>query len=486
MTTRALAFCVFLLAGACGTPKIEGVGAGGSGGAGGRPSGGGPSGGASGGGGAPSIGVPFPDAAPAAPPAPPTGPGDKCAEESHAAQMVPLDLLLLVDSSGSMGQSAGPSSKWKQATDALLSFIRDPSSAGLGVGIQFFPQLPPPKSCMTDADCGITAPRPNFWCHVSSVCLGPGVDLASARGCDPGLSLCRDGTVCTALGRCSVTGADCVGAGTPCAGGVAGDMCMSQPRTCQNMPNDTGSCLADDYQRLAAPIAALPAAEPRLRAMLAAKVPVGGTPMGPAATGALAHLRMHLAANAGHRAALVLVTDGLPQGCGDADIAAAVGALTMARNGMPSISTYVIGVFQQIESVQAQMYLGMLATAGGTGRPFLFMPNEDLAKRLLDALNQIRGAALACEFKIPPPTMGMIDYGKVNVRINEAAASDDLTYVGGADRCDPVRGGWYYDVNPAMGTPTRVLMCDATCKRLKAAPDIKVELRFGCKSRTIE
>ena len=109
-----------------------------------------------------------------------------------------------------------------------------------------------------------------------------------------------------------------------------------------------------------------------------------------------------------------------------------------------------------------------------------------LTKRLLDALNQIRGAALACEFKNPPPTMGQIDYGKVNVRVNSAAGGDDLVYVGRADRCDAARGGWYYDVDPTTRTPTRVLLCDATCQRVKAAADIKVELRFGCKSRTIE
>jgi hypothetical protein len=481
MTNRAV--WIFLLAAGCGAPKIEGAGGGANGGA----VGSGGAGGTTGGTGAPpSIGVPFPDAGPSAPPPPPVGPGDKCAEESHAAQLVPLDLLFLVDTSGSMNGSAGASSKWQMARDALLAFIKDPGSAGLGVGLQFFPFLPPPKACMTDAECGVTASRPNFWCHETSVCLVPGMPYdPMARGCDPGLSLCRNGTVCTKVGRCSMTGGDCVGTGA-CPGGAAGDQCMPQPRVCQNLTGDTGSCTPADYQQVVAPIAALPGGEPRFTASLVGKTPVGGTPMGPAAQGALAHLQAHLAANPGHRAALVLVTDGLPQGCGDMDIGVAAGALTMARTGAPAINTYVIGVFQQIELVQSQMYLGMLSAAGGTGMPFILMPNDDLAKRFLETLNQIRGAALACEFRIPPPAMGQLDYGKVNVRINAPSGAEDLVYVGRADRCDPMRGGWYYDVDPATGAPTRVLMCDATCRRLKAASDIKVELRFGCKSRTIE
>jgi hypothetical protein len=46
-----------------------------------------------------------------------------------------------------------------------------------------------------------------------------------------------------------------------------------------------------------------------------------------------------------------------------------------------------------------------------------------------------------------------------------------------------MRGGWYYDVEPGTGTPTRVLTCPATCAWLKDAKDIKVELLFGCQSR---
>lgn len=49
-----------------------------------------------------------------------------------------------------------------------------------------------------------------------------------------------------------------------------------------------------------------------------------------------------------------------------------------------------------------------------------------------------------------------------------------------------MRGGWYYDVNPATGTPTRVVMCPASCNRLKQGANQSVELLFGCRSSIIE
>jgi hypothetical protein len=401
--------------------------------------------------------------------------------------MVPLDLLLLVDSSGSMMESAGASTKWQMARDALSAFIKDPQSATLGVGLQFFPFFGPPKACTSDPDCNLIIQRPNMWCHVSSACLGPGVSLPAAPGCEPGFTVCQGGTTCTPLGRCSITGGDCVGAGQPCPGGVGGDVCTSRPRTCQNtVAVRDFSCAANDYRTIVVPIAPLPGAQAPLTAALDFKRPNGGTPMGPAVQGALAHLRAHLAANAGRQAALVLATDGLPDGCDGDTVTGVAATLQAARMGAPPISSYVIGVFNQTQLARSQPALATLATAGGTGTPFVLMPGDDLGKRFLEALNQIRGKALACEFKIPPPTMGQLDFGKVNVRIDGAAGAEDLVYVGRADRCDPTRGGWFYDVDPAAGTPTRILVCEATCQRLKAARDIKVELRFGCKSRTIE
>jgi hypothetical protein len=208
--------------------------------------------------------------------------------------------------------------------------------------------------------------------------------------------------------------------------------------------------------------------------------------MGPAVAGALAQARAHHAANPTHRVALVLATDGLPGPCEPDDPA---GFATLVASGMmetPPISTYAIGVFGLGETVEGRALLRSVATAGGTGMPFLLNGDPNLARTFLDALEQIRQAALPCEFVIPRP-VAPIDFGKVNVRLQEAAGTgEDIPFVSAADRCDPMMGGWYYDVDPAMAAPTRVLTCPATCDRLKAGPGANVSLVFGCKTRVIQ
>jgi hypothetical protein len=110
------------------------------------------------------------------------------------------------------------------------------------------------------------------------------------------------------------------------------------------------------------------------------------------------------------------------------------------------------------------------------GRPEIPDPASLAAETTGCAVRQLHGyghnreATLPCEFLIPRSN-GPIDFGKVNVRLQEAAGTaEEIPYEGGATRCDPMRGGWYYDVDPATAAPTRVLTCPATCDRLEAGP----------------
>jgi hypothetical protein len=190
-------------------------------------------------------------------------------------------------------------------------------------------------------------------------------------------------------------------------------------------------------------------------------------------------------ANPGHRVALVLATDGPGGLCGDRD-AAAVSALVAAEaRGAPPISTYVIGAFTGIGLEDGIPFVESVAAAGGTGKPFVLNTDPDLARNFLAALQEIRDVSLPCEFVIPRPN-GPIDFGRVNVRLQDAAGAADIPYVSAADRCDPMRGGWHYDVDPSKATPTRVLTCPATCDRLEAGGNAKVSLVFGCKTIVID
>ncbi len=445
--------------------------------------------------GRPAGGVPgfqLPDAGPTPPASAP--PNRQCVEESHQAESLPLDLLLLVDSSGSMNAAVGASSKWVMVGNALRAFIHDPRSAGLGMGLQFFPASSLDRPCLTDADCG----GGMFQCMNKSVCAGPGAPSpgvvcnftprVSAPGLPPvpipvipGTATCSASTKCVLAGLCSATADECTNIGEPCPAG--GGTCEEIPRICRTaMQFD--QCEPVNYQKAAVAIAPLPMAEVPLTRALASRIPNGDTPMAAAVAGALGQLRAQLAADPRRKAVLVLASDGVPSDCPGAAASVAridiVSALGEAFKGTPSIRTYVIGVFSAGEMASSGAVMDRFAAAGGTDKAFVVSTSNDLTQRLQESLDHIRGAALACEYQIPTPSTGRIDFGQVNVRYTGLAGPENIPYVERPERCDPARGGWYYDTPPGQGVPTRILMCDATCRRFTAETSARVELVFGC------
>jgi hypothetical protein len=416
-----------------------------------------------------------------------------CVEQVHAAEPVPVDLLLLVDASSSMNEPAGGSTKHRMVRDALVAFAGDPRSLGLAIGLTFFP-VPPDTECSSNSDCGpffSSGAKPEWWgCRPSMVCAPPNAPLGTAYNvCGPA-SAAEDcvfrGTSCVTLGYCARTGWACTVLGQACQSGTAGDTCLPWPRVC----NASQICNPAFFREPVLPIAEMPANVGPLRDVLADRQPEGATPMGPAVEGGLAHLAQRRAARPGRSAALVLATDGLPLGCGPADDLGAIGTrLAAAAASSPAVPTYVIGVLpsDQPDTGGARAGLAQLARAGGTGEPFLVTPNADLTQAFLAALDQIRGRALPCEFTIPKDRVAQLDFGKVNLRFLGGGSQEDVPYVGRAERCDPVRGGWHYDVDPVSGAvPSRVITCEATCRKLKADPRGRIDLRFGCKTLVIE
>ena len=132
----------------------------------------------------------------------------------------------------------------------------------------------------------------------------------------------------------------------------------------------------------------------------------------------------------------------------------------------------------------AKQTIDAIAAAGGTEQGFYIDANQNVDQAFLDALNAIRGAKLACEYQIPPPPMGeSLDFNKVNVLHTPEGANmpDVVFYVGSADQCDPVTGGWYYDADPNMGgTPTKIIMCPATCEVFGLGG--KIDIQLGCET----
>ncbi len=62
-------------------------------------------------------------------------PDAACASSVFQGEQVPLDMFIMMDKSGSMSNQ----NKWDAIKTAFTGFVNDPTSDGIGVGIQFFP-----------------------------------------------------------------------------------------------------------------------------------------------------------------------------------------------------------------------------------------------------------------------------------------------------------------------------------------------------------
>lgn len=77
-----------------------------------------------------------------------TGVFEVCAEVRETAQLVPVNLLLTVDRSGSMNDGK-PIPKWSAVTRAVRSFVENPAAEQLNVGLRVWPD---DEGCNKD-DC---------------------------------------------------------------------------------------------------------------------------------------------------------------------------------------------------------------------------------------------------------------------------------------------------------------------------------------------
>jgi hypothetical protein len=400
-----------------------------------------------------------------------------CATQSAMAEALPLDLYIMMDSSGSMiDQTSSGASKWDAVKEALSAFLRDPRSGGLGVGLQYFPLFQPgvPEQCDVDAACGAFGP-----CLHLNTCRGPTtttqiIVCGTAANCPPG-------DQCVPLGMCTTGGSLCAPVGGPCQGGgtcsVAGGLCLARDR-----------CDAASYAAPAAPIATLPAAANALIASLDAQEPGGATPTGPALAGALQAARAQAVSNPDHKVAVLLFTDGLPSECAPLAVSDVAALADASFRATPPIPTFVIGVFGDSEAASVTPNLNLLAASGGTGTAFVVDTTQDVTRALQAALNRIRTAALSCEFRIPGSTGAPIDFRKVNMTFT---SGDGITTIVGhvntKDACHQTRGGWYYDVDPSAGAaPSLIVACDATCSALRSDPEGKIDIVLGCATMGVE
>ena len=382
-----------------------------------------------------------------------------CAADSTKAQLLPLDMYILLDKSGSMACNTGDpygagncpanagdppvaNSKWGAVTSALNSFLQQTNPNQVSVGIQYFPLSDTGHFCSSLAD---------------------GVNTACASDAD-----------CNSCGPCAKLGTN------PLKG------CM--PTTLKE------TCDPAAYANPAVDFTLLPTTA--ITTSIGAHKPGGNTPTWAALQGAVNHAKAHASANPGHAVIAVFATDGQPTECNGVttsgtsyviDQATINGVAATGLSGTPKILTFVIGIQDTSGNLTA---LNGIAQAGGTNCDPTHGNNAclvggaggDVNAQFLAALNSIRGAALGCTYKIPTPASGTPDYGKVNVKYTPGGgtAFQDFIYDTSQAACaSATKDAWYYD-NAAA--PTQIVLCGSTCTKIKADSGGEVDVALGCQT----
>lgn len=205
----------------------------------------------------------------------------------------------------------------------------------------------------------------------------------------------------------------------------------------------------------------------------------GGTPTLAVIAGSLEYIAGYRQDHPG-RYALVLVTDGYPQGCDDDSIDSVKEAVSAAAGEVP---TYVIGVKNPPlvdddgnEAPDTVSNLAEVAEAGGTESPFIIATGEaeKTARDFQAAIEKIRGVSVACNLKLPlPPDRRAFE--KDSVAVSYVSGSDEAQLRYDADCADAA--SWHYD---DVGAPTEVVLCPATCEAVQAAPGARLSVDFTC------
>jgi len=241
----------------------------------------------------------------------------------------------------------------------------------------------------------------------------------------------------------------------------------------------TASCSSQHYRDAALPIADVSLMSQGALARLDTVVPQGQTPTAPAFTAALELATTYAVSHLERSVVVVLATDGLPTTCAPTDTAALAQLAKEAFEGPGHVRTVVVAS----ESLTGGDRSGFerIAKAGGTGHALSIDPHADFAAQLGSALRATADHRVACDLALPEPPAGeRLDYDAVNVLIDGSKGRTTFPRVANSSGCTAT-GGWYYDVEPTTGAPSRLNMCKASCERLSTAT-AKLRVELGCKT----
>lgn len=250
-------------------------------------------------------------------------------------------------------------------------------------------------------------------------------------------------------------------------------------------PVDSGEkkrCDPDSYAKPDVPMTALPSSA--FSDAIDAVTPKsmddwrGGTPTLAVVEATFGFVEPLAADDPSSKYAMVIVSDGYPQGCSDDDdkIATVVAAVKKEATKMP---TYVIGVENPPGGPDTVTNLNDIAAAGGTDHAFIVKTGDPAAtiSAFEDAVRTIRDAQLSCDFEIPPPPAGLTFAPTLaNVTYTSSGTDRELAY----DATCASDGAWKFD-DPT--SPTHMVLCDATCTTVRGDPHASLRVDFGCARR---
>jgi len=453
-------------------------------------------------------------------------PADSSCGEVRDAVASPVDLLLQLDSSASMlevvsmaGAPGTVGTKWDAVRQGLGAFVQAAETAQTGIGLSYFPQLVAgvPSSCTSNADCGSAGPCTSSIC-VESVTQTSGVasltflnasaddtaPCASDAECESGATCRAISGVCVANGSVPALGLDATGAAsiprcssqgdcaglpgttceevgicpdvfttcTPSIGCAGGAACTPLPYNCLHQTR----CEVADYSTPAVPIRAASLGAATIVDSLAARVPNGLTPTGPALSGALGYAQLWAQQHPERRVAAVLATDGFPTECTPIEIAPIAQLAAAAAGRAQPLQTFVIGVFSVRDLGQdGQARLDELAAAGSTGHAWLADTAGDVARSFENALRAIRANAASCGLSLDADVVPAADTVQVEL-VGADGSIRALPRLTGPGGCAE-GAGWYF-VRDGIGVPARIELCPTVCP----APggSTRARLRLGC------
>lgn len=247
-------------------------------------------------------------------------------------------------------------------------------------------------------------------------------------------------------------------------------------------------------------------------------IPGGGTPIVGATTLAYAHLYEEAGLDANGGCAnppcgargnrfVVLITDGADS-CPTEPFSGACGGLSctdflldhgVIEAASVNIRTFVIGA---PGSEPARGFLSELARSGGTAKQagtcsadrtsssgdchYDMTSTTDFAADLSQALDEISGSAIGCQFAVPQPA-DRPESRNVNVQYRPGGTGDPICLALDNGPCDAGADGFQFAKN-TDGTDdlSKVVLCGSACATIQADPDVQVDVVLGCEPFVLE